>query len=79
MTGLELLIAKVLQVDFFARGLEQPSEGKRTRTYLSSGILEGQFSQLSQSSLESSADCSNHSGTRRMSRRQMASHEDGTL
>lgn len=50
-----------------------------TRTYLSSGILEGQFTQLSSSSLEFSTDYSNHSWTQGMNKRQMASHEDGIL
>lgn len=45
MTGLELLIAKALQVDFFATGLEQSQE--ETRTYVPFGILEGQDTHLS--------------------------------
>lgn len=34
----ELLMAKVLQVDFFAIGFGQPPEGKRTKTFLSFGF-----------------------------------------
>lgn len=79
MAGREHLRATVPRGYFSAMGREPPSEGKGTRVYLSSGILEGQFTQLRSSSSESSADYSNHSWTQRMCKRQMASHEDGVL
>lgn len=43
VTGPQLLLAKVRQVDFSASGLEGPPETNRTGSDLSSGLLEGQF------------------------------------